>query len=117
MKFSELYERAAKVCETRGMCAGSRMNASGQVCALGAIGKANPAGTFFAANMHVQPLVDILSLTYIPDNYNSLGNYPKTPSAAFIVAAWSNNLVDAGRSSEVIAGFRKAAKLLREMGQ
>lgn len=106
MTLAETFEQAAQVCETKGMCAGVRHDDEGKVCALGALedvwGFEPPATS--------RALVRLLGLTPQKDAYN--GDCSSEPS--YVVAAWSNNLVDAGRADEVIAGFRRAAELARQ---
>ena len=117
MKLSEIYSKCAELGEKHGLIAGHRGDPASGFCALGLIEYAI-FGRFSLLNDSTlmkeaeTALASILNLQRQGDRYNYGGDSPE-----FKVAAWSNNLVDAGKGSEVIAGFRKAAELAAAEGK
>ncbi len=118
MNLSEHYLKAAELLEQTSVIGGkfSRSDNAGKIigyCVLGALGEAALAlGRPFYYGSAAAALHGFLNIKPSDDNYNQ--GWGLTGSLAGQLAAWSNNLADAGRGSEVIAGLRKAAELAQE---
>ena len=115
MKLSDHLSKAADLLETGG-CVAGMFEENGRHCALGALNAVSADYT-----VAVQ-LAQLLNLPAANDNYNGgWGTDPLTGrNDAYIyrgrLAAWFNNLVDAGQDAEAIAEFRRAARLAAAQG-
>jgi hypothetical protein len=109
MNISKVLSDAADLLATGKVIAGNLSDGKGGYCAIGAIYKTLGTGSFgdTASREIISSVVEVLSLPLASDRYNYVRDLP-----LYRLAAWSNNLVDAGKGEEVIAGFRRAAQLL-----
>ena len=115
MKLSELYAETAELLTLHGVAAGQMQDKAGRMCALGAMCQAKDGEPWGFSSPSTPPcliaacdgLVTALGIKHEQDRYN----YRSTiHDATDTVAAWSNNLVDAGKPEDVIAGFKQAAE-------
>lgn len=120
MKFSEAYSKTAGLLAQTGMIAGDRSRnvvENGTTvtkhCVVGGFVRVlngKDYGEHSFIEKLTKDLVARASLTFAPDKYN--GYQPPIGTRAhsvFTVAAWSNNLVDAGKAHEVIQTLSDAA--------
>jgi hypothetical protein len=109
---SERLNSAADLLEKHGVVAGRRGSISEGFCALGALNAVGIPSSYEAITCgHIARLLDLKPAR---DRYNFFTG--TGGDSNYIVAAWSNNLADAGKGAEVIAGFRRAASLAANEG-
>lgn len=120
MRLSEKFLAAANRLEQTSVIGGKfeELDDNGEIighCVLGALSHVSRPS--YAYGDAVVALHRLLNIQPSEDNYNNGWGLSASPSGQ--VAAWSNNLADAGKGSEVIAGLRRAAELAKaeEEGQ
>lgn len=111
-KLSDIYFAVVALLMQHGVIAGKRGNIKSGFCALGAIDYVKTGNASIVDRNVATDLRKRLNLGYVRDKHNAdYTNYPLICIRSDnVVAAWSNNLVDAGKSAEVIKSFRKAAE-------